>query len=108
MSWMLAVDIMVLVAIILILFCWFLRAAPEMARKGYKYTAVSISFSWVVIGLFNGALLLLRELAILQQGSAVDGMVSYAYVILVWVALAVLFAGLIVDLVRRSRSSKST
>ena len=105
---MLVADIIVLMAFILILIYWLLRAAPEMARKGYMYTTISVSFSWIVIGLFNGALLLLRELAILQRGSVVDEILSYAYVILIWVALAALFMGLIVDLVKRSRSSKFT
>ncbi|MEM2912143.1 MAG: hypothetical protein QW146_06535 [Candidatus Bathyarchaeia archaeon] len=108
MSWILVSAIITLATVIPLLFYWFLRVVPEMTKKGYKYTAISVSFSWVVIGLFNGTLLLLRELAILQQGSAVYEMLSYAYVTLVWVALAALFTGLIVDLVKRSRSSKST
>lgn len=107
-SWILISAIITLAAVIPLLFYWFLRGVPEMTRKGYKCTAISVSFSWVVIGLFNGTLVLLRELAILQQGSIIDEMLSYAYVILVWVALAALFMGLIVDLVKRSRSSKST
>ncbi|MGB9960401.1 MAG: hypothetical protein ACPLKQ_07805 [Candidatus Bathyarchaeales archaeon] len=49
---------------------------------------------------------MLRESAILQCGSVVDEMLSYAYVILVWFSLAVLLTGLIVDLVKRNGSPK--
>lgn len=106
MSYMLIIEVIVLAAFVVILICWFSRLRPEMVRKGYKYSAIAIPFSWIIVGLFNGTRLLLRELTILQQGSVFDEMWSYAYAILIWAALAALSVGIIVDLVKCSRSSQ--
>jgi len=100
MWWVLAGSVSGLIASSLMTVYWFLRLRLAIAEKGWKYTSTVGVLPWI-IGLFNSAYLLLRELTVIQKGGTVDGTLLYTLATLYWIVLATVGTGIILDAVIR-------
>ena len=93
-----------LVGLGLVIVYWFFRLRFALAEKGWKYTSIVVALPWI-IGLFNAADVLLRELAVIQEGSSVDITWIYTLAALNWLVLPTVLTGIILDAVTRGRQS---
>src|SRR3989304_9141874 len=100
MWWVQVGSVMGLVASSLMIVYWFFRLRLALAKKGWKYTSTLGAFPWFLV-LFNSVYVLLRELAVIQEGSAVDSTLLYTLAALDWIVLATVAAGIILDAVKR-------
>ena len=93
-----------LVGLSLVIVYWFFRLRIALAEKGWKYTSIIVALPWI-IGLFNAADVLLRELAVIQEGSSVVTTWIYTLAALNWLVLPTVLTGIILDAVTRGRQS---
>jgi hypothetical protein len=86
MWWVLPGFVAGLIASSFMIFCWFYRLRSAMAERGWMYT----SRLWVVVWIaafFGSASGLFRMATVIQEGSIIDNMLSYASATLYWIAL---------------------
>jgi hypothetical protein len=79
---------------------WLFCVRLALAEKGWKYTSTLGALPWILV-LINSAYILLRELAVIQRGVAVDSTLLYTLATLDWVVLATVVTGVILDVVVR-------
>ncbi|MCP8312420.1 MAG: hypothetical protein L6M37_05670 [Candidatus Methylarchaceae archaeon HK02M1] len=73
-----------------------------MAEKGWRYTSLLWVLVWVAF-LFGSAYGLLRMSTVIQEGSAIDNVLSYTSAILYGITPVALVTGMILDDVIRTR-----
>ena len=100
MWWVFAGSVAGLVASSLMIVYWLSRLRLAIAEKGWKYTSTFGTLPWIMT-FFTSAYTLLRELTVIQEGSAVDSALLYTLAAMDWIVLAVLGAGIIFDAVIR-------
>ena len=104
MWWVLAGSVIGLVGLSLMIVYWFACLRLALAKKGWKYTSTVVALPWI-IGLFNSVDVLLRELAVIQEGGTVDTTLIYTLAALNLIVLPIVLAGIILDAVIRGRQS---
>jgi len=100
MWWVLPGFVAGLVASSLMIIYWFYRLRSTMAEKGWRYTSLLWVLVWIAL-LFGSASELLRMSTVIQDGSAIDNVLSYTSAILYWIAPVALVTGMILDAVKR-------
>ena len=103
-GWVLAGGVAGLAGSGLWLALWFFRLRQALAGKGWKYTSVALVLP--VFYVLPGSMqIVLRELAVIEPGSTVDTAWTYAVAALVWIILATIVAGVVLDARARTRQS---
>jgi hypothetical protein len=92
-------------AMISCLVYWILRGIPEMTKKGLKCIAILIPLLFIMAS-FTSVFDILRELLIIQRGSAVYEVFNYIETTLRTVAAIAILMGAIVDVVKRSQRAQ--
>ncbi len=102
MWWVLPGFVAGLVASSLMVVYWFYRLRSAMAEKGWRYTSLLWVLVWIAF-LFGSAYGLLRMSTVIQEGSAIDNVLSYTSAILYGITPVALVTGMILDDVIRTR-----
>jgi hypothetical protein len=100
MWWVLVGSVLGLVVSSLMIVYWFFRLRLALTKGGWKYTSIVGAFAWITV-LFNSMYVLLRELAVLQEGGTVDTVLLYALAALDWIVLATMSTAIMLDTLKR-------
>jgi uncharacterized membrane protein affecting hemolysin expression len=105
MWWVLPGLVVGLVVSSLMIVYWFYRLRSVLAEKGWKYTCHLWVLVWIAV--FFGSASGLLRMSMVIEGSAIDSMLVYTSAILYWIALMALIAGMILDVVKKTRQSST-
>lgn len=96
MWWVLPGFVAGLIASSLMIVYWFCRLRTALVEKGGRYTSRLCILVWIAV-FFVSASGLLRASTAIQEGSAIDNMLSYTSAMLIWIALVAIITGIILD-----------
>lgn len=98
--WVMAGGVAGLAGSVLWLVLWSFRLRQALAEKGWRYTSrVSVLPLFYVLP--GSMQVVLREMAVIEHGGTVDIAFTYALAALVWIILATLVAGILLDAWRK-------
>jgi len=102
--WVLAGPYVGLAGSTLWLALWFFRLRHWLAEKGWKHT----SRVWVLFPIYvltDSVRRLLVELQVIQIGDRTETALQYTFAALIWIILAIMVAGMMLDAWRRTPQS---